>query len=264
MHSTKLNPLIVRRAELEDLDAIMAIEAAAWPSGEGMRAERHKLAHRIERRFTWLVCDARGAVLGMFSGFRPKWACPEKLDQLLHGCPSRIFDQPPLERWQSISREFDLPRDWHGATTEGELGKSVEQDPRGRVLYAIGLAIRPELGGRGIGHFMVQSVLAEVAQSGAQYFLAYGRLPAFHQFSHIDVDEYLRMTDLDVRCVRPLDPQLRFYWKLGAQPIQSDDGRFRYVGIPGAMRDDPQCRGHGLLVAAPIGATPFSLERLSG
>jgi GNAT superfamily N-acetyltransferase len=263
MDSTPLNTLQVRLAEPKDLDAIMAIEESAWPSGNGMRAERFKFASRIECEFVTVVCNAQGEVLGVASAFRPNLVCPGKLDELLTGCPSRIFDQQPVERWQSIAREFGLSRNWHEATADGTLRNGAEHDPRGQVLYAVGLAIRPESTGRGVAHFLLQSLLAEAAKSGVRYFVAYARLPMFYRFPHVDVDSYLRMTRTDAQGVRPLDPQHRFYWSIGAQPMQCVDGRFRYVGIPESMRDDPESRGYGLLTITPMGATPFPLNRLS-
>lgn len=263
MDLTLLNTLSVRLAEPKDLDAIMAIEAAGWPAGDMMRAERFKLASRIECKFVWVACDSQGDVLGMFSAFRPLWARADRLDELLTSCPSEIFDQDPVERWRKIVQEFGLSRNWHDATADGTLWNGVMHDPRGHVLYGVGLAIRQEYKGSGLARSLLQSVLAEAAEGGARYFLGYGRLPMFHQFPQTDIDDYLRMTRIDARGGRPLDPQLRFYWNIGAQPIQSVDGRFRYVGIPESMRDDPESRGYGLLIVTPLGATPFPLNRLS-
>jgi GNAT superfamily N-acetyltransferase len=262
--STTQEPLpIVRLAEPKDLDAIIAIETAGWPSGDGMRAERFKFTSRIECKFVWVACDARGEVVGMFSAFRPQWARPDRLDELLAGCSSAIFDQDPVERWQSLGHEFGLSRDWHEATAEGTLWHGAKHDPEGQVLYGVGLAIRREYKGRGIARFLLQSALNQEAQRGARYFLGYGRLPMFHQFPKMDIDAYLRLARDDERGVRPFDSQLSFYWKIGAQPMRSIDGRFRYVGIPGSMREDPESRGYGLLIVTPIGATPFPLHKLS-
>jgi GNAT superfamily N-acetyltransferase len=263
MSNQRNTEIFVRLADPNDLETIVAIESAGWPLGDGMRAERFKFASRIECRFVWVACNAQGDVLGMFTGFRPKWARAARLDELLTQCSSEIFEQRPFERWESIAREFGLSRNWHEATEEGTLGHGATHDPEGQVVYGVGLAIRPEYKGSGVARFLLQSVLAEAAKHRARYFLGYGRLPMFHQFPQTDVDSYLRMTQIDERGVRPLDPQLRFYWNIGAQPMRSTDGRFRYVAIPGSMRDDQESRDHGLLIVAPIGAAPFPLARLS-
>lgn len=253
----------VRPADQNDLDAIVAIETAGWPSGEGMRAERSIFASRIECQFVWAACDADGTVLGMFTAFRPKWAHADRLDELLRDCSVELFDQPPWERWQGIGRNYGLARDWHESTAEGTLLHGAMHNSGGDVLFGVGLAIHEQYKGRGLARFLLQSVMNEARKTGVRYFLGYGRLPSFHRFPQLDIDTYLGMTESDSRGVRPHDPQLRFYWSIGAQPIRSVDDRYRYVAIPGSMRDDPESRGHGVLIVAPLGAPLFPVDRLS-
>lgn len=253
----------VRLATPSDLEVIMAIERVGWPSGEGMRAEAAKFAHRIECGFVWVACDPKNSVLGMFTAFRPTWARAEQLDALISSCPNDFFDRNTLECWRELCHTYDLPRDWHEATEDGTLENGAIHEPRGSVVFGVGLTVRPEFQGRGLARTLMQSALGEAARHGARYFLGYGRLPVFHRFSGIDIDRYLRMTQRNGLGLQPLDPHLRMHWRLGAQPIRSVDSRYRYVGIPGAMRDDPESRGYGLLVVAPLGAEPFPLERFA-
>lgn len=256
-------PFTVRLAKRSDLDAIMAIETAGWPVGDGMRAEEAKFVTRIECGFVWVACDSTNSILGMFTAFRPNWASADRLDALLMACPKEIFDQNPLERWESLTSKYYLSPNWHDATADGTLEGGATHNPKGDVLYGVGLAMHSKHKGRGLARLLLQSTLDEAAQNGARYFLGYGRLPMFHQFPHTDVDTYLRTLQGNAEGFRPLDPQLRFYWNLGAQPVRSIDDRYRYVGIPGSMRQDPESRGHGLLIVAPLGAERFPLERLS-
>jgi hypothetical protein len=107
---------------------------------------------------------------------------------------------------------------------------------------------------------LLKSVLAQAASSGARYFLGYGRLPMFHQSPDIDVDSYLRLTR---DRISPWDSQLGFYWSIGAHPVRSCDGRYRYVPIPGSMRQDPESRGHGVFILAPLDGSVFPFEKLA-
>lgn len=254
---------IVRLANLSDLEAILAIETVGWPVGDGMRAEAAKFATRIACGFVSIACDSENSVLGIFTAFRPKWARAERLDALLQSCPNEIFDQSADERWPSLCRHYGLSNNWHEATAEGTIHQGAMHDPGGDVLYGVGLAVRPECKGRGVARFLLQSTLEDATRNGARYFLGYGRLPMFHLFPHTNVDAYLRLTQRADDGLQPLDPQVRFYWSLGARPIRSVDGRYRYVGIPGSMREDPESLEHGLLIVAPMCAKPFPMERLS-
>lgn len=261
--NVRVRDCTVRCAKPTDLEAILAIETACWPPGDGMRAEKSKFISRIECRFVWVACDVDGALLGMLTAFRPKWARADRLDELLDGCPADLFEQRSGARWQSLVHKYGLPPNWHEATAEGSLSGGALHNPRGEVLYGVGLAVKAQSKRRGIAQILLQTVLAEAATTGARYFLGYGRLPRFHQFPHLDVDTYLHSTEHDAQGVRPLDPQLRFHWSIGAHPIRSVDNRFRYVGIPQSMREDPESHGHGSLIVAPLGAARFPLERLS-
>lgn len=258
-----MKEMIVRRAEPKDLNAILAIETESWPAGDGMRAGRGSFASRIELKFVWVICDDGGRVVGMFTAFRPSWVQGKSLDDLLHACPIDLFDTPAVERWTGIAQKYHLARNWHEATAEGTLKNGALHHPHGDVLFGVGLAIDPQHIRKGLARTLLRTVFAEAARDGVRYFLGYGRLPMFHHHRQIDVDTYLAMTDTDAGIVRPCDAQLRFFCGLGAKPIRSTDGRTRYVGIPQAMREDPESRGYGLLTILPLGATPFSNDSLS-
>lgn len=252
----------VRLAKPEDLDAIVAIEMAGWPSGHSMRAEKNKFSSRIEHGLIWVVCDPNATVWGMFTAFRPQWAQPERLDELLTNCPADAFDACADERWKRIAAHYDFPRDWHEATTDGTLDDGAMHDPKGGVLFGVGLAVHQQCKGRGLGRTLLRTVLTQAATTGARYFFGYGRLPGFHRFPDLDVDSYLKMTQRGPELLFPQDAQLRFYWSIGAQPARTADGRYRYVAIPESMREDPESRQHGVLIVAPMGGTVFPLERL--
>jgi hypothetical protein len=170
---------------------------------------------------------------------------------------------PADERWWLVSEMFGLPRTWHDATANGTLQDGALHRDEGQVLFGIGVATHPAARGRSIATRILEAALDDAQASGVKYFLGYSRLPAYYRWPALALDAFLRLgTERGGRVV-PLDHSFRLHWALGARPVQNARGRFAYIGIAGAMEDDPESRGAGVLIITPTSGRPrFPFERM--
>ena len=119
-------------------------------------------------------------------------------------------------------------------------------------MFGIGIATDPRERGRSVARALLEAALGQAAQTGARYFLAYSRLPQYHEFPTVSLDDYLERRLTRSGRVGPYDYGFRLHWSAGARPARTRRGRERYLGVPTAMRDDPESRGCGALIVTPM------------
>ena len=253
-------PTLVRRAERCDLDELSRLEHDAWPDGDCMRADADEFAHRIAVGGV-LVAQRRGRIVGSLTTFRPRWAHARVLDEIVAHCPAELLSLPTHERWSAVCERWGLPIDWHAATADGHVRERGMHRPGGDVIFGVGIATDPTERSTNIASALLEHALVAARRSGVRYFVGYGRLPQFHA-STLSLDAYLRRTRVAVGAEVPHDVTLRLHWRAGARPARTRDGDAMWLGIPAAMRDDPESRGAGVLVVTPLGRrSPFPLAR---
>lgn len=256
------SPVLVRRADATDIEAILRVERAAWPTGECMQACAEKLAHRIALGGLYVACrDAR--IVGSVSTFRPAWARARLIDEIVAECPGDLLRLPVAERWSAACRRWSLPIDWHAATADGSLRERGLHRPGGDVVFGVGIATDPAERGTKVASALLEHVLVAARRTGARYFMGYGRLPQFHA-SALDLDAYVHRTRAGVRPFVPHDLGLRLHWRAGARPARTPDGTARWLAIPASMHDDPESRGAGVLAVTPLGRrSPWPLASIA-
>ena len=229
-----------------DLPEIAAIERRAWPGTGAMQARPEKLAVRIEHGCLLVTRDGEGKICGFVSAFRPRWARLDALTRLEHDAPP-MRPADPGERWARARALARLPVDWGAATDDGWIGRGVDHDPQGEVLFGIGVTTDPLAQGRGVATQCLCDALARARADGVRLFVAYGRLPHYGADRPATLDRHLRR-HLPGHANAPFDPGLRLHWRLGAQPMGRDGRSVGFLGIPSAMPEDTASRGCGFLV----------------
>jgi predicted N-acetyltransferase YhbS len=258
--------LAIDPARREDLADVVRIEQVAWPAGDSLRAAPRTLAGRIEAGLMLVAREpARGRVVGYITTFRPTWGHPAACAELLSACPAPLLDGSAEARWPRLARRYGLPRDWAAATGGGDLRGGALHRADGAVVFGVGIATDPAVQGQGIAGALLRAAHRAARASGARYFVGYGRLPLFHRATRSPLDDYLLFAQRRPDGLAPHDLGLRVHWRAGARPAMTAAGRARYIGIPGAMPDDRESRGCGVLVVTPLeDPSVYPFERLVG
>jgi GNAT superfamily N-acetyltransferase len=245
--------LIVELGTDRDIDAILELERRGWPQVGSMQADRERLHCRIALGGMMVARLAAGRKLvGAISTFRPRWIRPATLDELLGGCPDELLALAGEERWTEICARYRLPRDWHAATDDGQLGGGALHDADGDVVFGIGITTDPRERQRGIAQALLDGALAIARRQGARIFLAYSRLPMYSLHASDTPEQYVSRTVRRDGVVKPFDFGFRLHWSVGAKPLGSASGRSRYIVIPGSMPDDAESLTCGVLVITPL------------
>jgi GNAT superfamily N-acetyltransferase len=257
--------LHIGKAETGDIGGLVALERTAWPDRASMRAARETFARRVAIGGVWIARSAEdGRVLGSLSTFRPRWARSDVLEELITSCPEMLIALPAAVRWRLLCARYGLPANWHAATGDGRLGGGILHDQYGEVVFGVGVATDPRVRGRAVASTLLDAALRDAYQHGARYFAGYSRLPLYHMHPAVELEDYIRSGVQRGGRVVPHDYGFRLHWSLGAQPLRSQTGELVYQGVRGAMRDDPECLGAGVLIITPLAQrTVFPFEELA-
>jgi len=179
--------MVIRKAELADIEEIISVEARAWPVEGVATAEQFKA--RIETFPDGvLVAELDGRVVGVVVGEKVN------LDQL---------------KEEGIS--------WHSITDGGFIKKS--HNPSGDTLYGVDLSVDPQYQHRGIGRRLLQEIGKMAIKSNLKAGVLGARMPDYHKFAHrFTPEEYLNFRDKDGKLV---DEELRFYERSGLKLLRA-------------------------------------------
>ncbi len=225
-------------AKTGDVDEVLKVENAAWPSTDGsMVADRKKFEIR-QSIGGLLVAKHLGdeenyypnEVIGMISFQRASWTDHFTVQYIL---------EHENHNWGEIVNKHKFPPTWYAATNDGYIIKdrTSTHDPTSLVGHLIGVAIHPKGRGRQLVDKLISAAISHMRSEGLKYAIGYGRLPAYHQYSNIPIDQYVKMKKLDTNL--PYDYGLRFHVRNGANFI---------CPIPNAMWDDEESLRWGALL----------------
>ena len=267
--------LFVEPAMPSDIDRIMEIERSSWPETDGaMVAAREKIELRQSLGCLLATKDRGGQIYGYITTFQPEWADPRSLEHVLKRLPTGFDEMPTETRWNYINRNFGIPQNWYEATNDGWIVRNGYnmRKPDGKVVMGASIATAREIQGHGIVRITIQGALKRAEELGAEYFIAFSRLPAYEETERkqgriIPPEEYKMLTrQRKDGGVVPHDYGFQFHWEAGAQPTTTIDGKRGYVLVPNSMYDDFESKGYGILVITPINPVqrrePFSLLNL--
>ena len=98
---------------------------------------------------------------------------------------------------------------WEELTAAGS-GSNVVKD--GDTLYGCSLGVSPRFRGKNIGAMLVYHALRRTVELGCKQFVLGCRIPDYHKYCDISVEEYIRLKRNDGEY---LDRELRFYSRCG-------------------------------------------------
>ena len=110
--------------------------------------------------------------------------------------------------------------------------------PDGDTLYGAGLGVSPRFAGLGIGSRLVHAALEKTIALGCKQFVLGCRIPDYHKYSAIPVEQYIGLKRADGEF---LDRELRFYSRCGLRFLKP---------LPEYMSgawEDPDCLNYGVL-----------------
>lgn len=196
----------VRRARHDDLDAIMLVEAAAWP--EAIRASRAQFAERLQvHPQGFFVAEVAERIVAALTSQRLRYS----------------FGEQPLG--------------WEKTTNGGWIGATHQAS--GNALYVVSVGVSGSFHRQGIGTALIQAAQEHARALGLEYVLLDSRLPDYklHQDKNISVENYVFSTDSRGE---PLDPELRFYVRLGFKILSTSQI------IPDCMTHDLDSARYGV------------------
>lgn len=185
----------VRQATIDDLDAIISVEEKAWP--EKLRACREMYQSRL-RTF-------------------PQGTLITEIDGKIEGVV--------VVQMMNFSSTPDI-RTWNEATDYGYIKKS--HNPEGNSLYGVNLSVSPKNQGR-VAVALLEAVGKLAIRHNLKQIVLGGRIPSFVRYlkqycknKNVSVisdkerdkiaEDYIQATN---RREDPLDPEIRFYQKVG-------------------------------------------------
>ena len=119
---------------------------------------------------------------------------------------------------------------------------------QGDTLYGAGLGVSPKYAGKGIGYRLVYAALQKTIEMNCKQFVLGCRIPDYHQYSNIPVEQYITLKRKDGEY---LDKELRFYSRCGLRFLKP---------LPGYMDGDwadPDSLNYGVL---SVWTNPFYRE----
>ena len=169
--------LIIRPAQLKDVNEILIVEEEAWPAG--MRAKREQFISRIETfPEGTLVAVADGHITGVVST-------------------------------EIINYNLEKPiATWNEATDYGFIKKT--HNPEGDTLYGVDLSVTRFADNT--SRLLMEAVGRLIIRFNLKQGVLGARIPRYHKFKDkMTVEEYINGR----RGSRPMDPELAFYKNLG-------------------------------------------------
>lgn len=176
----------VRILAVEDLDAIVMLEQAAWPVDT--RAPRQKLHDRLsayERGFF-------GAFLG---------------DRLVGMASSQVIRCNPAAPLRS----------WSELTDDGWISKT--HVPNGNCLHFVSICVDPDYRGQGVGTRLSEARLGLAQELGLEFALTDTRLPGLGAFLKAQAGKPAEDYLVALRSGDHVEPVVRMYLKLGFEPL---------------------------------------------
>ncbi|MBI4177710.1 MAG: hypothetical protein HY516_05100 [Candidatus Aenigmarchaeota archaeon] len=259
--------LFVDLAEPGDVAAIAAIDSVAWSSGRGTDADEKEFLTRQANGGIFVTKTGEGRVVGYVSVFRPSWADPKALREIMTQCTDRIVGQTPEERWETLRNTYGLPLNWHEATGNGTpFTEKGLHNPGGKVIFGMAIITDPNYRGNRVVDETLSAALRASKQEGTEWFIAFSRLPSYRNFTQTNgetpVDRYLRAAVPSPEGMVPHDYGFRFHWRGGAQPVRTESGRIGYVGVRNVRYDDPESHNSGVFIMNPLEFGRFPFEKI--
>jgi len=203
----------IRNAKIEDIPILLEIDEESWP---GFRANNEMFLSRIkvfpEGQFVAVVDD-----------------------KIVGSCFTQRINE---SEWRD--RNFS----WSEITDNGLIKKTHRQN--GESMYGVGLAVRKSFRNFTVSQrLIIAGIQLAIRLNLKQIFLG-SRIPSYHRYPHIPVEEYIRTLTSSGRL---LDPELTLYKKFGGEPIRP---------LPNYM-PDPQSLNFGVLIRwkNPFYKNPF-------
>jgi GNAT superfamily N-acetyltransferase len=156
-----------------------------------------------------------------------------------------IISSEAAKRWST----------WYDYTDNG-TARGVF-DPDGDILFGISLTVDDECRGQGIGTGLLIQIARMAIENNLCAGILGGRLPSYHERSHLSPEEYIALKDEQGRV---FDPELRLYLRQGLRIREVRPGYFR----------DPDSLDYGVILEwknpfygftrfVPVMARPLSL-----
>ncbi len=259
--------LFVGLAEPDDVAAIAAMDRVAWSSGRGTDADEKEFHTRQSNGGVFVTKTGEGRIVGYVSVFRPAWADPAALREIMTHCTDRIVDRTPEERWKILRDIYGLPLNWHEATGNGmPFSEKGLHNPGGKVVFGMAIVTDPKYRGNRVVDETLSAALYASKQEGTEWFIAFSRLPGYRRFAQTagetPVDRYLRTGASSPEGMMPHDYGFRFHWRGGAQPAKTESGKIGYVGVRNVRHDDPESNNSGVFVINPLEFRRFPFEKI--
>ncbi|MFA6888108.1 MAG: hypothetical protein WC254_01275 [Candidatus Woesearchaeota archaeon] len=224
---------------VDDLDAVLAVENAAWPPvGKGMVAEPEKFKIRLELGLMHMLYF-NGNPAGIISFQSPSFTCASTLETVME----EYEEKQGLLDWNMLKEKYSLPQDWYTATNNGFIKNNEgakynsTHNPHSDCAFFIGVGVNHALKGHGLVNYLIQTALKTAAKSGKRYALAYGRLPQLcetypHKIKVTIEEAQEHLLKKKPNTNLPLDYGARFHVLNGAKAV---------AVIPDAMEDSESC-----------------------
>lgn len=178
--------VLVRPADIEDLDNLVKVENEAWPEEQAFTKD-HFEAH-----------------LEIFQNFP--------------GIQVAVVDNEIAGIGVAEILEYDLDNpipSWYLVTDDGFLRKT--HNPAGNVLYGVSLSVSPRFSSAGVGRKIIEAAKNIVVQYHLERFILGSRVPRFHRYhTHLSIEEYV----YSKKGSRFLDPEIEFYNKCGLEIVK--------------------------------------------
>lgn len=174
--------IIVRRAEIKDIEGILNVEEETWP--ETLRATEEQFLSRIET-------FSEGTIVAVVDNTIVGVVATEIVDYDLN--------QPALT--------------WGEITDRGFIKRT--HNPNGNTLYGVDLSVSPF--GIGASKLLMQEIGRLTIRHNLKWGILGARIPRYHKFADsMSAEEYINTKKKN----RPIDPELIFYDRLGLKVIR--------------------------------------------
>ncbi len=195
--------IIVRHAKIDELEEVVRVEEETWPLE--IRASREKFKSRMNF-----------FPQGFFGAYVNGKMVAVSTAQIIR------YPNKDLTSWERI-------------TDNGLIANSHTRE--GNALYIVSLGVSRNYQGQGLGSKLLEAQKNLARELGLQYLVLGARIPGYHKYSHLPIDEYLALRKAGTS--EPLDPEIRFYERSGLEIAQI---------IPNYMEDDPESRNYGAVM----------------
>ena len=214
----------IRHATEEDMDGIMRAEKDAWPNG--LRANRDEFESRL-RIFSQ----------GFFI------ACikvDEDTENIVGISTSEIINYDTSMALCS----------WKEVTDNGYIEDT--HDENGNALYIVSVGVSEKFRGMGIGTNIINAQKQLSIEKNLDYIVAGARIMRYKTWSEKEENKNKTVMDYvfttNEKCM-PIDPILRFFFKMGFRmPSEKIEKSRKYI-IPHYMEGDSESKEYGAILA---------------